>query len=104
MVKCLLAPSVACFWGLLPVWAQLLSVLGVGLILFGVVWSLSSFFKKIGGWPAAVGAVAIAVAIIGTLFGFGTSKKPLPMPEPVWDPKRNAPKKKRPTIMDAFKK
>lgn len=103
MLNCLLHPSVACFWALLPVWAQILSVIGVGLILFGVIWSLANFFKNIGGWPAAAGAVAVAVAIIGTLFGFG-ARRPVAQPELVWDEKKNAPKKKRPTILDAFKK
>lgn len=103
MLSCFLEPSVACFWTLLPLWAQWLSFIGVGLILFGVVWSLANFFKNIGGWPAALGAVAIAVSIIGTVFGFG-ARKAVPQPEPVWDEKKNAPKKKRRTILDVFNK
>lgn len=114
MLKCVLEPSFACFWALLPAWAQILAIAGTILIVFGVISgtilivfgicrSVVNFFKSIGGWPAVTGAIAIVLAIGGTILGIG--QKPLPTPEPVWDPKKNAPKKpKRPTILDILKK
>ena len=41
-----------------------LIVLGLVALIVGVSWSLLSFIKRVGGWPAVIGAVAVIVGLV----------------------------------------
>lgn len=93
---------------------KVLIVGGVLALILGVSWSLLTLLKRLGGWPAALGAVAV---IVGVVLAFLPRKpKGVPVeqfPEDHPDTKgpfefgvnkkaksKVAVKKKRPTIFD----
>lgn len=103
------------WWVDLGLLNKVLVVGGLLAIILGVSWSLLTLLKRVGGWPAAIGAVAVIVGLMLALlprkpkgaetehfpddhpdtkgpFEFGVNKKTRP--------KVAVPRKKRPTIFD----
>jgi hypothetical protein len=84
---------------------KLLIIAGLGSIIFGVVWSLGGFLRRIGGWPAVVGAFALILGLVLTLL----PKKPKDRlasengDGPDFDPPPAKPKPKRKTLQDLFR-
>ncbi len=103
------------WWSDVGLLNKVLIVGGVLALILGVSWSLLTLLKRVGGWPAALGAVAVIVGVVLAFlpqkpkaaavehfpddppdtkgpFEFGVNKKTRP--------KVAVPKKKRKTIFD----
>lgn len=101
------------FWSDIGLLNKVLIVGGVLALVLGVSWSLLTLLKRLGGWPAALGAAAV---IVGVVLAFlprkpkGAATEQFPDDHP--DTKgpfefgvnktrpKVAVKKKRPTIFD----
>lgn len=81
-----------------------LIVAGLLAIILGVSWGFLSMLKRIGGWPAAIGAVAVIVGLVLAIL----PRKPadeLPSENvdgPDADPPPAKPKKRK-TLQDLFR-
>ncbi|RYY67701.1 MAG: hypothetical protein EOO12_00145 [Chitinophagaceae bacterium] len=98
------------FWSNVGILNKVLIVGGVLALALGVSWSLLSLLKRLGGWPAVLGAVAVIVGVVLAML----PQKPKPSPVeqfPEDHPDTKGPfefgvnktrpkKKKRPTIFD----
>lgn len=100
------------WWADVGLLNKVLIVGGVLALILGVSWSLLTLLKRLGGWPAALGGVAVIVGVVLALL----PQKPKAagiehFPEDHADAKgpfsfgvdRLKPKK-RPTIFDALKR
>lgn len=52
------------WWSDVGLLNKVLIVGGVLAVILGVSWSLLALLKRVGGWPAALGAVAVIVGIL----------------------------------------
>ena len=83
-----------------PFLAHLALAVGVGLFLWGTLAGLYSFASKLGGWKAGVGALLALGGVAAALW----PRKGVTTEEQYGAPPIVQPKKKRPTIFDAFRK
>lgn len=99
MIRCVLSTDpFACFWGMLPEWAQWGIVACVILIIGSIAWRVASIIKRLGGWPAAVGALGIVGILVGVFWPRRVDRAAEAQRE---EPAQVAPrKKKRKTIFD----
>lgn len=65
------------WWASLGFPVQALIVVGLLLVVVGVLWSVASLFKKIGGWPAVAGFFVL----LGGVLAFVFNRKQSPGPD-----------------------
>lgn len=92
------------WWAGVGLLNKLLIIAGLLSIILGVSWSFLSFLKRIGGWPAVAGAVAVIVGLVLALL----PRKPASelASENVDGPDADPPPKKprRKTLQDLFER
>lgn len=94
---------------------KLLIVAGLTSIVIGIAWSWGSMLKRIGGWPAVIGAALALLGLVLTILPRAAERPPGADPAPPAKPKPKKPKppfqfgverdkpKERPTLIDLFK-
>lgn len=100
MFTCLVSFSLTCFWGLFPLWAQVLIIIGAASIVIGIALTAANTLKNIGGAPAFWGAILVIVTAIASIFiGKSDEEKkkdegiPKPPRETIFDVIKNGPGK-----------
>lgn len=115
-VACHIQNSAREWWADIGLLNKGLIVLGLIGIIVGISWSLITLLKRVGGWPAVLGAIAVIVGVVLAIL----PRRPKGVePFPDEDPPltrgpfefgvnktrpKVAVKRKRPTILDAFPK
>lgn len=76
------------WWNSLEWWTQALIVIGLLFLAYAAVMTVYretkrfvDWFYRFGGWPAVVGVVLVAVAVLASIFSFGrkgTAATPVP--------------------------
>lgn len=89
-------------WVSLGLVKQSLIIIGVLLIVGGALYGVMQFFKRIGGWPAVIGACLLVVVGVLSLI----PRKPEPKPASIEDAMTRQPRKKPRvrTILDMLPK